>query len=271
MKKVSIIMGIYNCADTLSYSIESILEQSYKEWELILCDDCSNDGTAEIASDYANKNINIKFIRNEKNMGLAFSLNRCLELASGDYIARMDGDDICLKDRLDKQVKFLEENSQYDVVGSSVILFDQNGEHAIRKMKAIPNKFDLIQSVPHIHPTIMMRKLAYDELGGYVVSKITKRGQDMDLWFRFYANGYKGYNMQEPLLKYHESINDYKKRSWSVAIMAVKRRYNGYRLLKLPAITYIYALKPIVSAMIPNKIMYIYHKRIKGKSNDSIN
>ena len=106
--KVSVIMGIYNCERTLAESIESILSQSYKNWELILCDDASTDGTLRIAKQYAAHYSDcIKLIQNKTNKRLAASLNHCLSHATGDYIARQDGDDLSFPRRLEKQVAFL--------------------------------------------------------------------------------------------------------------------------------------------------------------------
>ena len=98
---VSIIMGIYNCAETLPEAIESILNQTYLNWELIMCDDGSSDDTWKIAIRYAEKYPDkIKILKNESNKGLNYTLNRCLKKATGKYIARMDGDDISMPERL---------------------------------------------------------------------------------------------------------------------------------------------------------------------------
>ena len=108
--QISIISGIYNCADTLPEAIESILAQTVTDWEWILCDDASSDGTYCVAQTYADLYPQ-KFIllRNEQNMGLNFTLNRCLAQANGKYIARMDGDDICSSQRFAEELRCLEE------------------------------------------------------------------------------------------------------------------------------------------------------------------
>ena len=112
-KKVSIIMGIYNCASTLPEAIDSIINQTYNNWELIMCDDGSVDNTYEIADKYRNQYPKkIVLLKNEKNMGLNYTLNECLKHSSGEYIARMDGDDLSLPTRLEKEVAFLENNTQ---------------------------------------------------------------------------------------------------------------------------------------------------------------
>lgn len=268
MPNISVIMGIYNCEKTLSKSIESIMGQTYTDWELIMCDDCSNDKTYEVAKSYSDRYSNITLIKNDRNMGLAYSLNKCLKIAKGIYIARMDADDISMENRFMIQKNFLDKNPQYHVVGSAVILYDESGDKAIRKSIEVPVKTDLVKVVPFIHPTIMMRKHSYDLLKGYIVSDRTKRGQDADLWYRFYALGFKGYNIQQPLLKYHESINDYKKRSLIVRWRGMKTRILGYKALKFPLRYYIFAIKPLLTAIIPNKLMYYYHKSRRGGQNE---
>ena len=106
---ISIIMGIYNCEKTLSESIESIINQTYENWELIMCDDCSDDSTLKIAQEFEKKYQNkIKVIKNEENITLGPTLNKCLKLVRGKYVARQDGDDISNLNRLKEEVEFLE-------------------------------------------------------------------------------------------------------------------------------------------------------------------
>lgn len=263
MPTVSVIMGIYNCSTTLLQSLQSIVNQTYTDWELILCDDGSTDNTYVVAKRFSDKYKNIILLKNDQNMGLAYTLNRCLEVAQGKYIARADGDDICLPERFEKQVDFLNSNPEYQVVGSSVILYDETGDKAVRSTIEYPDKYVLVHNVPFIHPTIMMRKEAYRALGGYTVSERTRRGQDTDLWFRFFEKGFKGYNIQKPLVKYHESLSDYGKRGFKVRWMEMKTRYIGFKNIGFPLRYYIFLLKPIVAALIPRHIMYLYHMSLK--------
>lgn len=262
MATISVIMGIYNCESTLTIAIESIINQTYSDWELIMCDDGSTDNTYQIAKNYSEQYENIVLIRNNENSGLAFSLNHCLKYAKGKYVARMDADDVSLPERFEKQVSFLNKNNEFDLVGSWIQLFDGLNDLTVRKVKEIPEKRDLIKGAPYVHPTIMMRKSVYDNLNGYIVSNRTQRCEDLDLWFRFYSSGYRGYNLQMPLLKYHESLNDYKKRTLKSAFTISQTSFVGYRMLRFPFIYYIYILKPIISALLPNKVMYYYHKKI---------
>lgn len=258
---VSIIMGAYNEEKTLSKCIDSIFAQTYSNWEFIVCNDCSQDHTEEILNEYAIKDSRIRVLNNDKNLRLAESLNRCLEVANGKYIARMDADDISLPKRIEAQIEYLESHSEIDCVGCGMIVFDENGERGIRRYPKIVRKEVLLKMTPFAHPTIMMRKEVYDELNGYTVAKDTMRAEDIDLWIRFFEKGFKGYNIPDVYYKYHESKEDLKKRSLKAAIGTAKVYLKGYKILHFKKYFYLCALRPIVSAMLPNSIMNFYHNK----------
>ncbi|EOU1942545.1 glycosyltransferase [Clostridium perfringens] len=261
--KVSIIMGIYNCQDTLKQSIDSILDQTYENWELIMCDDCSSDSTYNIAYSYANKfPEKIKLIKNSNNLTLAPTLNRCLELSTGDYIARQDGDDLSIKDRLEKQLNFLMENNEYDIVGTSMISFNENGDIGIRGVnKEVPDKFELLKSVPFCHATILAKKEVFKELEGYRVTKYTTRCEDLDLWFRFFEKGFKGYNLREALYKVRDDSSSYKRRTFRNYLNIFVVSCLGYKRLNMPISKYIFLIKPLITPFIPDKLIKYYHKK----------
>ncbi len=262
MPKVSVIMGIYNCADFMGPSIESIINQSFTDWEFIMCDDGSSDNTFEVALEYAKKDPRIKVIKNEKNMRLAYTLNHCLEVAQGEYIARMDADDISLPERFEKQVAYLDAHPEMSVVASTVMVFDESGDKFVRNLAGeYPLKQIVNISVPFAHPTIMMRKTTYDKLNGYSVSPETMRAEDLDFWYRFRLAGFDGYTIQEPLLRYHESLNDMKKRSFKAALGTTKINVKYYRLLKVPMHLRPLAYKPLLSAILPDSFMIWYHSK----------
>lgn len=119
--QISVIMGIYNCADTLPESIESIINQTFKDWELILCDDGSSDNTYQVARQYKAKYPEkIVLLRNKKNRGLNYTLNRCLRAAKGEFIARMDGDDRCPVNRFTKELEVLRRESDIAIVSTDM-------------------------------------------------------------------------------------------------------------------------------------------------------
>ena len=112
MARITVLMGIYNCAPTLQEALDSLYAQTYQDFKIILCDDGSKDDTLKIAEENAKKHPNVVVIKNERNMGLNYTLNHCLEYADTEYCARMDGDDISLPTRFEKQIKFMDEHPE---------------------------------------------------------------------------------------------------------------------------------------------------------------
>lgn len=263
-KKVSIIMGIYNCSSTLSEAIDSIIAQTYTNWELIMCDDGSKDNTYDVALSYKEKYPNkIILIKNEKNLGLNKTLNRCLEYATGEYIARMDGDDVSVENRLFKEISFLENNPEYAIVSSPMIYFDENGEWGESKAIENPTNLDFVIGTPFCHAPCMVRTEAYKEVNGYSTDDRTLRAEDYNLWFRLYAMGYKGHNLQTPLYKMRDDENAYSRRSFKFAKNEAYVRYTGYKMLNLPKKYYIFALRPIIVGLLPKPIYMVLHHRRK--------
>lgn len=259
--KVSIIMGVYNCQDTVAQAVESILSQTYDNWELILCDDCSTDRTLEIISSYRERYPHkIVVLRNEQNQRLAKSLNHCLRHVTGEYIARMDGDDLSAENRLEEQVRFLEQHPEYDLVGSAMLPFDEQGDKNIRRLAPEPDRYCLRKNTPFAHATIMARKHVYQTLGGYSVSKEITRCEDVDLWFRFFEAGFSGYNLDLPLYRVREGEDAFKRRTVGHALNTVRVCLKGYKKLHYPIRYYPFLLKPVVCALIPNRILQAYHK-----------
>lgn len=258
--KVSIIMGIYNCVDTLERAIDSILKQTYKNWELIMCDDGSTDRTYDLAQKYAKKYDNIIVIQNSKNQRLAYSLNHCLQYATGKYIARMDADDESMEERLAIQVKFLEEHPEYDVVGTAIQIKAGEEMMYVRTYPEFPMKQEVWSTVPHAHPTILIKKSVLDQLGGYRPCKETMRAEDLDLWFRFKMGGYNSYNIQEPLYLYQESSDDYKKRNIKAALQTSKIILKYYREMHISKKYWYLIIKPVIAASLPVSFMEKYHK-----------
>ena len=261
MSRISVIMGIYNCEATLAAAIESVMNQTYTDFELIMCDDGSTDGTYALALSYAEKFGNIKVIKNEKNMRLAYSLNHCLSVARSEYIARMDADDISCPTRLEKQVEFLDNNPEVALVGTSLTVKD--GEKLLynRIYPYDPIKNVFLTSSPFAHPTVMMRKSVLDALGGYRVSPETMRCEDLDLWFRFAIAGYKGVNLPEPLYLYQESLADYKKRTVKAALGIRKVYIKYYKETKAPFKYKLMTLKPVIAAFLPASFKARHHKK----------
>lgn len=245
---IGVIMATHNGKNTILNAINSIVEQSIKNWKFVICDDASTDKTYELLIEKYKDDERFILIKNESNLGLAASLNKCIELCQDtEYIARMDDDDISYPNRFKVQIDFLEKNNQISFVSSSVDLY--NGKKIIgrRILKEYPRKKDLIYTSPFTHPATMFRKEDLLEVGCYRVSAETKRGQDYDLFMRMYGKGFLGANLQEPVFRYTENISTIKKRSLKTRIGEFKIRVRGYKEMKIFWYAFPFALKPFIA------------------------
>lgn len=258
---ISILMGIYNCEDTLETAAKCIIDQTYSKWELIMCDDCSTDGTLKIARKLAKQDQRIKVIKNEKNLTLAPTLNHCLSIAKGKYVARMDGDDICALDRLEKELHFLERHEEYSLVSCNMDLFDQKGVYRTIFYIAKPSKHDFVKTSPFCHAGCMMRTDIMRKLGGYSESLYRRRVEDYDLWVRMYFEGFEGYNLQETLYAMRDDRNALYRRTWRNRINEMIVKFEACRKLKLPPISYGWIFVPIIKWMVPSFVYKIIHKK----------
>lgn len=260
MPQVSVLMGIYNCADTLEEAVDSVINQTFTDWELIMCDDCSTDNTLEVAQKIAEKDSRIKVIKNEKNLTLAPTLNRCLEVASGKYVARMDGDDICDPTRFEKEIAVFEDHPEYAFVSCQMNLFDNEGIYRVIEYKEKPQKQDFIKGSQFCHAGCMVRAEAIKAVNGYSESSEYKRVEDYDLWVRMYKSGYIGYNIQEPLYSMRDDRNAFSRRTFENRKNEARVIKNVYKWFNMPKKNIIYVIKPIIKWFVPNGIYKYIHK-----------
>jgi len=176
-------MSVYNGAQYLREAVDSILTQTYSDFEFIVIDDGSTDHTWEVLNCFVDPRI--RLVRNTENIGLTESLNKGLGLATGEYIARMDADDIGLPRRLEKQVAFLNTHPEIGVLGTAVQIID--GQEKKSSIRRYPTQDSLIGwhlcfEDPIAHPTTMIRTDLLREVGGYNQDMAT--AQDYDLWRR---------------------------------------------------------------------------------------
>lgn len=247
-------MGIYNCAPTLAEAVESICGQTYSDWELILCDDGSTDETLAIASELAKKDSRIRVIRNSRNLGLAQTLDRCASVAKGEYFGRMDGDDVSLPSRLAKLVDALDANPSAAVVSSWMISFDEHGDWGEVRTKPNPTKEDFVAGTPFCHAPCMMRREAFEKVGGYGDDPWIIRAEDYNLWFKFYAVGLRGINLQEPLYRVRDDQSAMTRRTLRARLNETVVRWRGFKSLGLPWLTRLKAIRPLLVWAIPSPI-----------------
>lgn len=182
---VSFVMSVYNSEKTLARALDSMLLQTYQNIEIIIVDDASEDSSLKILKEYAKNNNTIKLIHNNKNMGLAWSLNNAILNSKGLYIARMDSDDKSYKNRIERQVNFLENNLKVDVLGTASKYVES--DYSLIKDVIMPRYHEecvaiLSKTTPFIHPTVMFRRTFFDKVGLY--DKTLRKAQDYELWAR---------------------------------------------------------------------------------------
>lgn len=249
-------MGIYNCASTLAEALDSLYAQTCQEFKIILCDDGSTDNTYEVAKHYADSHDNIILIGNKKNLKLAATLNHCLEYADTEYVARMDGDDISLPQRFEKEMKYLDAHTDVDFVSTPMIHFDQDGNWRIGTAKKYPTKEDFrMGPAPFCHAPLMIRTSCMKDIGGYRTTKDVERMEDYDLFARLLITGYVGHNLQEPLYKMRNDKNAFSRRKVSDRWRSFLTSSRIKKQLGLP-FPYLSGLPDLMKILVPSCIVY---------------
>lgn len=227
--KVTIGIPFYNNEKTLDYAIKSVVNQTFRNWELFLIDDGSTDGSVLIAQEAASEEPRIKLYVDGTNRGLVFRLNQIIDTANGDYIARMDADDIMLPERIEKQLAVFFNDSLIDVVSTATYTIDEkNNPIGVRQTECVEIKGNInVFKKPLItHPSIMARKNWCQE-NKYNSKYI--RAEDFELWCRTFAYT-NFYRITEPLLLYREgkvNIKNYVL-SMKTTRLVLKNHSKGY-------------------------------------------
>ena len=246
--KVSVIMAAFNEEDCIENSLKSLINQTYKNWELIIIDDGSSDRTLEIIQRFQDLDDRVFLYSNPQNSGLAQSLNSAVEKTDGDYIARADADDISVPERLEKQVDFMLQNPSIDIAGSAAYLTNNYHQKGISKPALSHHE---ISNLPFlktkvIHPSVIMKNSFFEKFGYYDCN--LKRSEDKELWIRAIKNGARFANLEEPLIYYE---TDGYIRSWKSIINQTKDLYkisNNHKIrhgktLTLKSLIYLISVK----------------------------
>lgn len=205
MPRVSVVMPVYNSEKYLRQAVDSILDQSFQDFELIAVNDCSTDASLEILQSY--KDPRIRIISNEKNSGSAASINRALELARAEYGAHMDADDAANPSRLQRQVRFLEEHPEVALVGSYAVFIDDEGRGFVTWEVPVDNvviQRTLLEKNCFVHSSFMYRIEHVKSIGAY--RPAFKYTLDYDLLLRL-AEQHPLANIPEPLVAYRVHAN----------------------------------------------------------------
>ncbi len=201
---VTILMPCYNAELYVEEALTSLIGQTYKNLEILLIDDGSTDRTPEILAKFAAQDTRIRIVRNETNLKLIPSLNKGIRLAQGEYLARMDADDVSLPDRIERQLAFIEESGA-DLVSSSVIVIDEWG----KKLEVIPPRGHQQLTIewlsifinPMGHPSVMAKTDVFRK-HNYLEDELALHTEDYEIWARMLRHGVSMANTDVPTIKY---------------------------------------------------------------------
>lgn len=257
--KISVLMGVYNCQsyEEIERAVRSIIDQTYPNWELIICDDGSTNETVQWLHEVAKLDARIRIIGYQENHGLAYALNECLKASTGEFIARQDTSDYSYPERFEKELKALRDNPQIDFVSCIADVFDEkHGIWGKLHFSEYPHKKAFLFNSPFLHPGLLCPTAVLLSVNGY---RLYKRSQDYDLFMRLYAVGYRGMNVQQTLYAYEyekEPLKD--KRTLFYRLEEMKIRFLGFSALNILFPTgIIFAIKPIIVYIIPMRIKNI--------------
>lgn len=266
---VTVLMANWNTEKYVRQAIESILNQTYKNLEFIIVDDCSSDGSLAILEALASKDSRIKVLRNEENLKICKTLNKGEAEARGVYIVRMDHDDIALPNRIERQVAFMErsENANVGVCGSFVEIIDENGKS--QGEKKFPQSNEEVREAfwfqnPIQHSSAIIRKKCFEEFGGYDPDFVY--AEDLELWLRF-GQKYELRNISEVLLQYRvhgtNKILTSQKTMIKNAMRArsLAHKKYGYRVPKGATISNIITF---VTLFLPSRMVYWIFTKLRA-------
>jgi len=244
-------MGVFNGLPRVVHAINSIRNQTIRDFEFLIIDDGSTDGTDRVIRRHAEADSRVRIIRNEANQGLGSVLACGVREAQGEFIARMDADDVSVPDRLEKQVKYFDTHPETDVVGSYAL--DVGTDGSVLGERRVPTTHEKIServwSNPFVHATVMFRRDSILKVGSY--SPALRRRQDYDLWFRCVNAGLELANIPEPLVHYLYSEETVRRNNVRATWDQVRIGLRGCRLVRAPLHAYVGTCMPLVESAMP--------------------
>lgn len=255
---ISVIMGIKyqrSSNEPLKISIDSILTQSYTNFELIICERDSTASAKELLKRYAEQDQRVILIDGGSAHSFSEQLNICLKKARGKWIARMDDDDYSFPERLEKQLAYLQKHNEFAFAGCRCKLICDGENVGTTDFPASPQVSDFLFSQPYIHPSLLFRRSALESVKGYSQLPRCNRNEDYDILLRIYENGMKGCNMDEVLFAYTIPSKGITNRNFKDRLNETKTRYVRYRKLKLLPKAFPYVIKPIAVWLLPKRLL----------------
>lgn len=260
--RVTVLMASYNSERFVADSINSVLTQSYSDFEFLIVDDASTDRSPDILRHAARHDARVRVLWNEHNLGLGACLARGVEAARGEYIVRIDADDLCLADRIEQQVRHLDANPDLDVLGSGAIEISPAGKLGRhRRMPATHEKIvDSIWACPIIHPAVAFRRQRILDAGNYDSS--LRRRQDYELWFRCVQYGLRFENVPTPLIYYRFDATWHRKQSLRLAIQQARIGLAGCQMLRLAWWQRLGVTVPMWRALLPSATQHLAYRAL---------
>jgi glycosyltransferase involved in cell wall biosynthesis len=256
----TVLMAVYNDEKFVDKAVDSILSQLNDEVEFLIVDDCSSDASATILNAFANENPKIRVIRNSENRGVGYCAWLGMLEARGKYVIRMDSDDICFPNRIKRQITFLEENPEIDIVGAAAIEIDNQGNQG--RLRQMPLTHDdiakTIWACPIIQPSVAFRRDRILLAGNY--NPQLRRQEDYELWFRCLMLGLRFANLSEPLVYYRFTPSSHRKQTLKIAFQQAKIGWNGCWMLKSPWWQYFAVTVPVVRAVFPPSFSHLIYR-----------
>lgn len=252
--RVTVLMTVYNGERFLPAAVRSVLEQTFPNLELLVVDDGSVDATARILAQFAEDDERVRILRNARNLGRSASAALGVEHASGEFLARLDADDVSEPRRIERQVAFLEEHHDIDVVGSWATEIDERDVAVgMRRVPTEPREIrELIWANPIIHSSSMVRHEALLRIGSY--DRSLPNLEDYELWFRGAASGLRMANLPEPLIRYRVAPHQWRKRksaTWRRTQLRVG--WTGCWRLRLGIAAYVGVAAPVIKSLFPER------------------
>lgn len=231
---VTVVMPTFNEESaTLKASLSSVAAQTLNSFECIVIDESTDEKTVRTCKEYCQSDERFHYIHPEQRLGLAASLNLGISLANSPLIARFDSDDVCIANRLQLQVDFMEANSEIGVLGGNLEIVDGGGEHmAFRKYPSdhLQIERQMHFTTPLAHPTVIFRKSLIERFGGY--DPEFRFSEDLDLWLRFLNGGVKFANLPDVLVRYRQEQTNRDPRHWEFNLRARLKNFTSRRLAR---------------------------------------
>lgn len=257
-------MPVYNAERYIAEAIESILNQTFKDFEFIIIDDFSTDNTWEIIQEYAKKDKRIIPLRNKENLKLSKTLNKGIAITKGKYIARMDADDISVEDRLQKQFDYMEKKSDVGIVGGTMEIRDLNNRIIGKRRYNLTDeqiRKKIYRYSPFCHPLVMIRKSVLNQIGGY--DERWNPAEDYELYFRI-GKCSKFANLDDILLIYRmvpKSMTIGSAKKMDLKTIKIRKKYSNEDPYKMSLFDRVYTfLQCLAIYIVPKKCkIWLFH------------